>query len=248
MCHMCIDCCCCPVGIVCEMQVSGTMQALLHVLDMLSSWVDEIPPAAHTLRYGNPAFRTWFARMAEQVRCARAGIVILVLPAVAILCVPMVENALTCCQPETHPFSTATTQAPTLLASVLPAHLQHALPELVPCFVDSFGNATRIDYGTGKDSMFVDEGRQQPGLRRISCAAWRCRSRNHLLCAAVLPCPPGAADSRGCPGRSYPGVCSLPVAHAKSAGEALWTVCEWGSLTRHKGREAHLTMRMGQLN
>ena len=41
------------------------MQKLVGLLDTLWRWVDETPPSAHTLRYGNPAYRTWFARMAE---------------------------------------------------------------------------------------------------------------------------------------------------------------------------------------
>lgn len=39
------------------LQVSEAVAALKEVLDTLWQWVDETPPAAHTLRYGNPAFR-----------------------------------------------------------------------------------------------------------------------------------------------------------------------------------------------
>jgi len=39
--------------------------------------------------------------------------------------------------------------------SLLPAHLQSASIELAPYFIDSFGNATRIDYGTGHETTFV---------------------------------------------------------------------------------------------
>lgn len=44
--------------------------------------------------------------------------------------------------------------APTLLASVVPPTLHPALTELVPYFVHSFGNRTRIDYGTGHETTF----------------------------------------------------------------------------------------------
>lgn len=37
--------------------VSSSVMALVEVMTTLSQWVDDIPPAAHTLRYGNPAFR-----------------------------------------------------------------------------------------------------------------------------------------------------------------------------------------------
>ena len=41
-----------------------------------------------------------------------------------------------------------------LLAGVVPPDLAPALVELAPYFVDSFGNATRIDYGTGHETTF----------------------------------------------------------------------------------------------
>ncbi len=64
-------------------------------------------------RYGNPAFRTWSARLAEL--------------------------------------------APALLAALLPPPLAAAgaAAELLPYLLDSFGNATRIDYGTGHETCFV---------------------------------------------------------------------------------------------
>ena len=37
--------------------VSAAVQSLVEVLDTLSVWVDEIPPATQALRYGNPAFK-----------------------------------------------------------------------------------------------------------------------------------------------------------------------------------------------
>lgn len=40
----------------------------MQVLDTLSAWVDQIPPVTQSLRYGNPAFRTWHARVAAQAQ------------------------------------------------------------------------------------------------------------------------------------------------------------------------------------
>jgi serine/threonine-protein phosphatase 2A activator len=91
--------------------VSPPLAALCDALDALRALLAEVPPAAQSLRYGNPAYRTWFARMAAL--------------------------------------------APELLEKVLPGHLRGAVAELVPYFVDSFGNATRIDYGTGHETTFV---------------------------------------------------------------------------------------------
>lgn len=42
-----------------------------------------------------------------------------------------------------------------LLREVLPEHLHEAVKELVPYLLDSFGNGTRIDYGTGHELSFV---------------------------------------------------------------------------------------------
>ncbi len=46
-------------------------------------------------------------------------------------------------------------QAEPLLQQALPARLHAAVPELAPYLVDSFGNAIRIDYGTGHETTFV---------------------------------------------------------------------------------------------
>ncbi|GFH15904.1 phosphotyrosyl phosphatase activator [Haematococcus lacustris] len=45
-------------------------------------------------------------------------------------------------------------QAPALLACLLPGPLQPLVQELVPYLTDSFGNPTRIDYGTGHETTF----------------------------------------------------------------------------------------------
>ncbi|KAL4421972.1 hypothetical protein ABPG77_010995 [Micractinium sp. CCAP 211/92] len=89
---------------------SEVVRKLLALLDTLWRWVEETPSAAHTLRYGNPAYRAWFARMAAA--------------------------------------------APQLVAEVLPAGLQGAAAELSGYLADSFGNSTRIDYGTGHETTF----------------------------------------------------------------------------------------------
>ena len=45
--------------------------------------------------------------------------------------------------------------AASLIKSLLPESLQPALMELEPYLIDSFGNATRIDYGTGHEASFT---------------------------------------------------------------------------------------------
>lgn len=91
---------------------SAAIVSLLQVLDTLNSWVDEIPPLKQALRYGNPAFRTWFGKLEDN--------------------------------------------ADELLCSLLPDKVAAAAIELKPILVDSFGNKTRIDYGTGHETTFCE--------------------------------------------------------------------------------------------
>lgn len=92
--------------------LSPTLESLLDLLQKLSLWVDEIPPVLHQARYGNPAFRDWFQRLA-------------------------VEGKL-------------------LAIQILPEDLRlSAIVEVFPYLLDSFGNCTRIDYGTGHETNFA---------------------------------------------------------------------------------------------
>jgi len=93
---------------------SPAIQSLISVLDTLWEWVNDIPPAAHTLRYGNPAYREWYGRLKAEAK--------------------------------------------SLLSPVLDESLRNRtdiLSELTPYFIDSFGNETRIDYGTGHETTFA---------------------------------------------------------------------------------------------
>ena len=47
---------------------SKSVKGLLALLAELSAWVDQIPPATTSLRYGNPAFREWHSRLQSQAR------------------------------------------------------------------------------------------------------------------------------------------------------------------------------------
>nr|XP_010937403.2 LOW QUALITY PROTEIN: serine/threonine-protein phosphatase 2A activator-like [Elaeis guineensis] len=91
---------------------SQTLTSLLSLLQTLTSWIDEIPPLPHPARYGNPAYRSWHARLSAE--------------------------------------------APALLLALLPSDkLRPATDELLPYLLDSFGNASRIDYGTGHETNFA---------------------------------------------------------------------------------------------
>lgn len=52
-------------------------------------------------------------------------------------------------------FQKLQTNAKDLLAEVLPEELHPAITEIVVYFTESFGNSTRIDYGTGHELSFI---------------------------------------------------------------------------------------------
>lgn len=45
--------------------------------------------------------------------------------------------------------------SPTILENALPTEYHAAIPEIIVYFNESFGNATRIDYGTGHELAFI---------------------------------------------------------------------------------------------
>lgn len=90
---------------------SACVRHLSESLSTLSQWVDECPPVQQSLRYGNPAYRTWFARMVDHA-----------------------VNLLRPLMPEGAP--------------------EGAAQQIAPYLIDSFGNVTRIDYGTGHETNF----------------------------------------------------------------------------------------------
>lgn len=95
----------------CECAKSDEVSGLLDLLDTLDKWIDEIPPQVQAQRFGNKAFRTWFARLQEK--------------------------------------------AEHLLQAALQPKFHRAVPEIVVYLVEGFGNATRIDYGTGHEMAFL---------------------------------------------------------------------------------------------
>ncbi|KAM3217926.1 serine/threonine-protein phosphatase 2A activator isoform X1 [Capsicum annuum] len=91
--------------------VSPSVSSIVEILQTLSGFVDEIPLAPQTSRYGNLAYRTWHERM--------------------------------CCEAES------------FMVRLLTKEIEAAAVELVPYFTDSFGNSSRIDYGTGHETNFA---------------------------------------------------------------------------------------------
>lgn len=83
--------------------MSPVAETLVSILQKLVDYVDEIPPAPQSARYGNVSYRVWHERMSND--------------------------------------------AEAFMLMFLPPDLRDATVELVAYFIDSFGNASRIDYG-----------------------------------------------------------------------------------------------------
>ncbi|KRY39773.1 Serine/threonine-protein phosphatase 2A activator [Trichinella spiralis] len=86
------------------------VKGILEVLKILHSWIDEIPLAPETARFGNKAFRIWQSRLEENAE------------------------------------------------SLIRQHILKKtilVNELKPYLTNSFGNSTRIDYGTGHEVSFL---------------------------------------------------------------------------------------------
>lgn len=69
------------------------------------------------------------------------------------LAISSATNTQTCLRCRTW-FARVAESADGLIRSVLPPDLQAAAVELAPYLVDSIGNSTRIDYGTGHETTF----------------------------------------------------------------------------------------------
>ncbi|XP_014662494.1 PREDICTED: serine/threonine-protein phosphatase 2A activator-like isoform X2 [Priapulus caudatus] len=94
-----------------DCHVSPVTEGLLKVLEKMDQWIDETPPIDQPQRFGNKAFRIWFAKLQENIE----------------------EE----------------------LRNALPANFHRAVAEVSTYLVESVGNSTRIDYGTGHEAAFI---------------------------------------------------------------------------------------------
>ena len=72
---------------------SPTVESLVRIIRTLSGYADEIPPAAHTLRYGNPAYRDWHQRMSDGADALVASLLPEAMRAAAIELVPYLQDS-----------------------------------------------------------------------------------------------------------------------------------------------------------
>lgn len=56
-----------------EYPVSEAIEKLVALLNTLDRWIDETPPVDQPSRFGNKAFRTWYAKLDEVRLAHRAG-------------------------------------------------------------------------------------------------------------------------------------------------------------------------------
>uniref|UniRef100_K7FCX1 Serine/threonine-protein phosphatase 2A activator n=1 Tax=Pelodiscus sinensis TaxID=13735 RepID=K7FCX1_PELSI len=52
--------------LTCEYKVSEPIEKLMELLDTLDRWIDETPPVSQPSRFGNKAFRTWYAKLDQE--------------------------------------------------------------------------------------------------------------------------------------------------------------------------------------
>lgn len=101
---------------------------MLHLLDTLDLWIEEIPPLQTPQRFGNLAFRTWGQRLEE------------------------VQSYL---HFRWQSISSLKQKCDTLLWELLGEEYRPVLPFVKPYLMTSFGSFTRMDYGTGHETSFA---------------------------------------------------------------------------------------------
>ncbi|KAG5834985.1 serine/threonine-protein phosphatase 2A activator isoform X1 [Anguilla rostrata] len=61
--------------LTCEYSVSETIEKLLSLLDTLDRWIDETPPVDQPSRFGNKAYRTWYAKLDQEAEALVAAVI-----------------------------------------------------------------------------------------------------------------------------------------------------------------------------
>ena len=124
--------------------LSPSMACLHGSLQGMLAWVDEIPPSTtENIRFGNPAFRLWHARLVERSE----GILRAILETR-----DCKDDDVVTVEEAAHRGLQATKEK-TEDNQETPKDASIAQ---VSCYLhDSFGHATRLDYGTGHESSFL---------------------------------------------------------------------------------------------
>ena len=123
---------------------SPAVPGMVTLLRTIASYVDEVPPLDKTqspnIRFGNPAFRTWLARLS----------------------VSIVLNDESNRESSTPSTSSSPSTSQQLIQELVLEHeiedtslRENISLELSSYLNESFGNSTRIDYGTGHETCFA---------------------------------------------------------------------------------------------
>ncbi|KAM6431490.1 serine/threonine-protein phosphatase 2A activator isoform 1-T1 [Liasis olivaceus] len=62
--------------LTCEYKVSEPIEKLVTLLNTLDQWIDETPPVDQPSRFGNKAFRTWYAKVDQGAETLVAAVVL----------------------------------------------------------------------------------------------------------------------------------------------------------------------------
>lgn len=114
-----------------ECTQSPIIANVVQMLNEFDEWITQIPPTEQPQRFGNKSFRVWHEKL-QQVNIHYFYIDIFRVYWFIIFQNGIVE-----------------------LQKVLPEKLHRAVPEIVQYLYESFGNPTRIDYGTGHEMAFL---------------------------------------------------------------------------------------------
>lgn len=119
-----------------EFLPSQVTKSLLHLLDEVETIADETPPIDNAKsRFGNPAFQPFYDKIVSV-----SAVLILVLTGLELI---------------KHSFTPATRQKSGQLHQPIPGLPPSEIPQLSVYLIESWGNRTRIDYGSGMELNFL---------------------------------------------------------------------------------------------
>ena len=122
---------------------SAGVRAMEGLLGTLEAWVDDFPPIQQPMRFGNRAFRSWHARLVSKAPALLRA----VLKSSDTSDAPLFSSLV---QP-------ASSSSSSITACTISENAKEGADptELAPYLEGSFGDVTRIDYGTGHETAFV---------------------------------------------------------------------------------------------